>query len=32
MARSTLASKNNYALSVESVIIGHHVYKETESV
>ena len=24
-----LAFKNNYSLSVESVIRGHHVYKET---
>ena len=29
MARATLAFKNNYLLSVESVIRGHHVYKET---
>ena len=29
MARATLAFKNNYSLSVESVIRGHHVYKET---
>ena len=24
-----MAFKNNYSLSVESVIRGHHVYKET---
>ena len=29
MARATLAFKNNYSRSVESVIRGHHVYKET---
>ena len=29
MARATLAFKNNYSLSVESVIRGHRVYKET---
>ena len=29
MARTTLDFKNNYSLSVESVIRGHHVYKET---
>ena len=29
MARATLAFKNNYSLSVESVIRGYHVYKET---
>ena len=29
MARATLAFKSNYSLSVESVIRGHHVYKET---
>ena len=29
MARATLAFKNNYSLSVESVIRGHQVYKET---
>ena len=26
MARATLAFKNNYSLSVESVIRGHYVY------
>ena len=29
MARETLAFKNNYSLSLESVSKGHHVYKET---
>ena len=29
MERVTLAFKNNYSLSVESMIRGHHVYKET---
>ena len=29
MARATLDFKNNYSLLVESVIRGHHVYKET---
>ena len=29
MARATLDFKNNYSLSVESVIRGHHAYKET---
>ena len=29
MARATLALKNNYSLSVESVVIDYHVYKET---
>ena len=29
MARATLAFKNNYSLSVESVIRCHHLYKET---
>ena len=29
MARSALDFKNNYSLSVESVLRGHHVYKET---
>ena len=29
MARATLGFNNNYLLSVESVIRGHHVYKET---
>ena len=28
-ARATLAFKNNYSLSVASVIRDHHVYKET---
>ena len=29
MARATLAFKNNYSLSVESLIRVHHVYNET---
>ena len=29
METATLAFKNNYSLSVESVISGHQVYKET---
>ena len=29
MERATLAFKNNYSLSVESVIRGYHVYRET---
>ena len=29
MARATLGFNNNYSLSVESLIRGHHVYKET---
>ena len=29
MARATLAFKNNYSLSVESLIRSHQVYKET---
>ena len=29
MARATLAFKNYYSLPVESVITGHHMYKET---
>ena len=31
MARATLAFKNNYSLSLESVITGHHIYKETRN-
>ena len=29
MAKVTLAFKNNYSLSAESVIRDHHVYKKT---
>ena len=29
MAKATLAFINNYSMSLESVIRGHHVHKET---